>query len=58
MYTCNTCIKLFSITYFAIDSFTIFFLFEIKLKVNYIDLNFKLILITEDEEDVKPGHIT
>lgn len=57
MFTCNTCIKLFSITYFAIDSFTVF-IFEIKLKVNYIDLNFKLILITEDAEDVKPGHVT
>lgn len=52
-----TCIKLFPITYFAIDSFTVF-IFEIKLKVNYIDLNFKLILITEDAEDVKPGHVT
>lgn len=57
MYTCNTCIKLFSITYFAIDSLTVF-IFEIKIKVNYIDLNLKLILITEDAEDVKPGHIT
>lgn len=36
----------------------LFFLFEIKLKVIYIDLNFKLILITEDAEDVKPGHVT
>lgn len=52
-----TCIKLFSITYFAIDSLTVF-IFEIKIKVNYIDLNFKLILITEDAEDVKPGHVT
>lgn len=58
MYTCNTCIKLFSITYFAIVIVLLFFLFEIKLKVIYIDLNFKLILITEDAEDVKPGHVT
>lgn len=34
-----------------------FFLFEIKLKVNYIDLNFKFVLIIEDVEDVKFGYV-
>lgn len=52
MYSCNNCSILFSINYFAIDAFTIFYW---KLKVNYIDFNFELILITED---VKPGHVT
>lgn len=52
MYTCNNCSILFSINYFAFDAFTIFYW---KLKVNYIDFNFELILITED---VKPGHVT
>lgn len=57
MYICNICIKLFLIIYFVIDSFINFFLFEIKLKVNYIDLNFKFILIIEDVEDVKFGYV-
>lgn len=35
----------------------LFFLFEIKLKVIYIDLNFKFILIIEDVEDVKFGYV-
>lgn len=56
MYICNICIKLFLIIYFVIDSFIVF-IFEIKLKVNYIDLNFKFILIIEDVEDVKFGYV-
>lgn len=56
MYICNICIKLFLIIYFVIDSFIVF-IFEIKIKVNYIDLNFKFILIIEDVEDVKFGYV-